>query len=89
MKPYAHRADELKRQQAQETEELRERQAKRTAMLLEEMTGDLSKLSSARGVLFTASALEAPRAVVDALCKWIGDLEKAARNVGLLTEESC
>ena len=39
---------------------------------------------SAAAMLASAGRMEAPRYVVDALCRWIGEIETAARNVGLL-----
>ncbi len=86
MKPYGQRVVELKWQQVEERQALFRRQSN---AMLELETIDLTRLAGARDILCSASGLNAPRAVIDALCRWIGDLEKAARNAGLLTEESC
>ena len=87
MKSYAQRADELKRQQVEEAAELRRRQRVVTEDFLREVGTEVVKIDDARSVLSSATAVGAPRTVIDALCKWIGDLEKAARNASLLMEE--
>ena len=49
-----------------------------------------ARSSSARALLLNADRLNAPRHVIDALCRWIAEIETTARNAGLIGEdETC